>query len=230
MSAILPIGYVNLVEAAQAVEHALFAGEPNRLEVIQARVTLGHDVGDGAASAKAITAIWEAVDEGALRLVAIGGRPRKIIKLDSDFTLGVPLLRRVWSFTYLRPSHREWKQVTAWFGTDLSDVALAIRETELHALAQRLGRGRRRKGLRKADTKAGRPSDQQSVQRAIEDIIKRKQWSTKRAIKELTLLVNRSQGMRKSVSQDTVGRALDSLFENTRDRRYARPPRSLTDN
>jgi hypothetical protein len=222
MSSILPIGYVTLGEAAQAVEHVLFAGEPDRLEVIQARVVLEHDVGDGAASAKAIAAIWEAVDEGALRLVAIGGRPRKIIKLDPDFTRGVPLLRRVQGFSYLRPSHREWEQVTAWFGTDLSGVVLAIRETEVHALARRLGRGRWRRRPRKADTKAGRPSKQQSVQRAIDGIIKRKQWSTQRAIKELTLLVNRSPTVEKSVSQDTVARALDSLFEKTKERRYAR--------
>ena len=222
MSAILPIGYVTLSQAGQALERALFSGEPDRLQVIQARAALRHDVGDGAASSMAIAAIWEAVDESALRLVAIGGRPRKIIKLDPDFTRGVPLLRRVQGFTYLRPSHREWKQVTGWFGTDLSAVVLAVRETELNQLAQRLRRGRRRKRPQKAEVKAGRPSKQQSVQRAIEDIIRRKQWGTQRSIKELTLLVNRRQTVEKSVSQDTVTRALDSLFETTRDRRYAR--------
>jgi len=225
MSTILPIGYVTLGEAARTVENALFAGEPDRLEVIQTRIVLGYNVGDRAASAQATAAIWKAVDEGALRLVAIGGRPRKIIKLDRDFTRGVPLLRRVQSFSYLRPSHRDWKQVTAWFGRDLSGVVLAIRETEVDALARRLGRARRRKRPRKANTKAGRPSTQLSIRSAIEGLIKRKQWSTQRALKELTLLVNRSPLVKKTASQETVTRALDFLFEGTKDRRYSRARR-----
>jgi len=230
MSTILPLGYVTLDDAAQTVGHTLFSGEPDTLAVIQARSELGHNVGDGAALAEAMGAIWDAVDEGALRLVAIGGRPRKIIKLDPDFTRGVPLLRRVRDFTYLRPSHRDWKHVTAWFGTDLSGVVLAIREAEVDALARRLGRARRRKRPRKADTKAGRPSTQLSIRCAIEGLIKRKQWSTQRTLKELTLLVNRSPLAEKQASQETVTRALDFLFEDTKDRRYSRVRRvRLTD-
>jgi hypothetical protein len=222
MPAILPIGYVTFGDAARTIERALFSGEPDRLEVIQARIALGDDVGDGVTSSKATAALWEAIDAGALRLVAIGGRPRKIITLDPDFTRDVPFLRRVLTFTYLRPSHREWKHVTAWFGTNLSDVILAVRETELSKLAPRLRRRRRRKQPEKAGIKAGRPSKQQSIGQAIEFIVKGKQWNTRRSIKELTQLVNRDPSVRTTLSADTVTRALDAMFETTRDRQYAR--------
>lgn len=222
MSAILPDGLVAFRDASATVAHALFSGEPERLEVIQLRISLGHHVGDGVASSKANAAIWRAVDDGSLRLVAVGGRPRRTIELDPDFTQGIPLLRRVQSFVYLRPWHPEWEQVTGWFGINVATIALAFHDKEVKKLANRLRRARQRARPSTAKSNAGRPSNQQSVRQSVELIVNRRQWTTKRSIKELTVLVNRSAVTSKEVSEDTVLRALNWLDENTHDRRYAR--------
>ena len=229
MITILPEGLVSLAEAAHVVESALSGGKPDQPVVIGLREVLGHDVGDGRASSEAKTAIWKAVDSKVLQVVAVGGRSERVIALTREFTLSIPFLRRVFSFVYLRPTHRQWKTVARWFGPDVASVVLAVRTTELKKLAQRLMRDRRHKRSSKPGTKYGRPSNQEAIQKAITFVVDRKQWTTVRSLKELTLLVNRSRAVAMSVSRNSVTRALDALFEATKDRRYARIRRGELD-
>jgi len=41
----------------------------------------GIEVNDGPAIDRAVTKLWKAVDKGALRSMAIGGRPRRVVRL-----------------------------------------------------------------------------------------------------------------------------------------------------
>ncbi len=225
MTPLLPIGFASFREARETFEHALFAGKPERPEVLELRRKLGPNIGDGVALAAAKKAIWEAVDRGKLRLVAVGGRPRRIITLDAETTHCIPHMRRTDDLTYLRPSHPLHREFVAWFGLDLGRVTLAFRSSEVEAHAQRLMRGRRRKRIPNASTRHGRPSLRAPIKQAIEQIVRRNSWSATQSIKQLTVLVNRHGLVPRLVSEDTVGRALDELHRVDKDRRYARMQR-----
>jgi hypothetical protein len=230
MSTILPIGFLTISEAARSLELALFAGEPDRPEVEKARAKLGDAVGDGAASSNSVERVWRAVDDGFLRPLAVGGRPRRIVQIDPELTRSIPQMRHqsMPGFVYLRPSHPDWNEVTSWFGIDVSRIALAFRETEVKNVAARLSRSRRRKRPIRPGVKAGRHSMQPLIREAIVEIVARKQWSTMRAIKELAQLVNRLGKISRVVSEDSVRRALDGLYAATNNRRYERVHRRRT--
>ena len=51
---------------------------------------MGVDAADGAAIDDAVAALWKAADAGKLRVVAIGGKPRKIVRLDPEDLKEVP--------------------------------------------------------------------------------------------------------------------------------------------
>src|SRR6476660_8060996 len=53
----------------------------------------GIEVKDWSAIDRAVAELWKAVDKGTLRSMAIGGRPRRVVRLDAQFTRGVPALR-----------------------------------------------------------------------------------------------------------------------------------------
>ena len=225
MNAILPIGFASFRETQDAFEHALFAGTPERPEVLELRRKLGPNIGDGVALAASKKAIWEAVDQGKLRLVAVGGSPRRIITLDAETTHSIPHMRRTDDLTYLRPSHRLHREFVAWFGLDLGRVTLAFRSSEVKAHTQRLMRGRRRKRIPNTSTRHGRPSLRAPIKQAIEQIVHRNAWSSTQSIKQLAVLVNRHGSVTRLVSEDTVRRALDELHRKDGDRRYARAKR-----
>jgi hypothetical protein len=113
---IIPIGYVTIREAAEVIAQSRFAGVADRPEVTKLR-RLGVDAADGAAIDDAVAALWKAADAGKLRVVAIGGKPRKIVRLDPEDLKEVPFLRspRGRDFNLLRPRHRLYKQITQWF-------------------------------------------------------------------------------------------------------------------
>jgi hypothetical protein len=132
MSAVLPNGYVTILEAADLLSRALYAGVPD-LPVVSRLRKEGLNVRDGQARDRAIAEIWKAADEDRLRAVAIGGRPRRIIRLDPELTKGIPGLRspRGRGFTSLRQSNPTYQQLASWFGPLLHTAALAFRETEV---------------------------------------------------------------------------------------------------
>jgi hypothetical protein len=228
MSTILPTGFLTICQAAQAVERALFAGEPDRAAVKELRGCLGHDLGDGEASSRSVARVWRAVDQGMLRPLAIREGSQRALKIKLELTRTVPLMRHrsMPGFNYLRPSHRDWKQVTSRFGMEVAKIFVAFRETEVKKLVGRLLRARRHKLALKPGLKRGRPSVLPFVCDAICEVVDGKRWDTTRSIKELTRLVNRSRKLDRSVSEDSVRRALDKLHATTNgDRRYERMQR-----
>jgi hypothetical protein len=89
MTAVLPVGYVTILEAAEMLQPAMYAGAPDLPIVTELRQE-GIEVNDGPAVDRTISELWKAVDKGAIRSMAIGGRPRQVVRLDAQFTKGVP--------------------------------------------------------------------------------------------------------------------------------------------
>jgi hypothetical protein len=87
MTVVLPNGYLTILEAADLLLPAIYGGIPDPPAVIKLRKQ-GFDVGDASARHRAIAEIWIAVDAGTVRAMAIGGRPRRIVRLDPDDTKG----------------------------------------------------------------------------------------------------------------------------------------------
>lgn len=224
MIEILPIGLASFREARETFENALFAGEPERPEVLELRRKLGPNIGDGVALAASKKAIWEAVDEGKLHLIAVGGDPRRIVELDAKATRSIPRMRVTDDLTCLRPSHGSHHKFVSWFGSDLGSVTLAFHMSEVKAHAQRLMRRRRRKRVPNTSKRVGRPSLRAPVKQAIAQIVGRGAWSTQ-SIKDLTWRVNSHRLVTRDVSDDTVQRALLELYKETGNRLYGRIPR-----
>jgi hypothetical protein len=179
MNAVLPIGYVTLLEAAEMLLPAMYAGVPD-LPIVTSLRQEGIDVTDGPAMDRAIVELWKAVDKNTLRSVAIGGRPRRVVGLDPKFTKAVPTLRtpRGRGFTLLRQSNPAYHQLASWFGPLLHSAALAFRETEVQKLARKLMRTRRiaqRPDGRK--NPRGRPSRMGIVQPVIRDLVAERKWN-----------------------------------------------------
>lgn len=228
MSAVLPNGYVTILEAADLLSRAMYAGVPN-LPVVSRLRKEGLNVRDGQARHRAIIEIWKAVDEDRLRAMAIGGRPRRILRLDPELAKSITGLRspRGRGFTSLRQSNPAYHQLAPWFGPLLPTAVLAFGEMEIQKLARRLMRARRI--AHKADGQKnprGRPSRLAVVQPVISDLIAKQKWNPTMGMKALTRDVNRAGRWPQDVSQDTVTRALDLLHEQAKDRRFERVRRS----
>src|SRR5262245_25567810 len=144
MTAVLPNGYLTILQAADVLLPAMYAGVPD-LPVVSRLRDEGLDVGDGQARDRAIEEIWKAVDTDRLRTLAIGGRPLRIVRLDPELTKGIPTLRspRGRGFTFLRQSNPHYHQLASWFGPLIHAVVLAFRESEIQKLGRSLMRARR---------------------------------------------------------------------------------------
>jgi hypothetical protein len=117
MTPLLPNGYVTILEAADLLARALYAGVPDLSVVSQLRKK-GLNVRDGQARHQAISEIWKAVDDDRVRAMAVGGRPPVTLRLDPEITKSVPGLRnpRGRGFTSLRQSNPTYHQLASWFG------------------------------------------------------------------------------------------------------------------
>jgi hypothetical protein len=72
MTRLVPVGYLTFREAVIGIEHAMFAGIPDRVVVAKLRQA-GDDVADGEANRRAVSELWKGVDARKLKPVAIGG-------------------------------------------------------------------------------------------------------------------------------------------------------------
>ncbi len=127
MSAVLPNGYLTILEAADLLSRAMYAGVRD-LPVVSRLRKEGLNVRDGQARYRAIAEIWKAVDEDRLRAVAIGGRPRRILRLDPELTKSITGLRspRGRGFTWLRQSNPAYRQLAPWFGPFASHCRFGV--------------------------------------------------------------------------------------------------------
>jgi len=223
MSGVVPIGYLTFREAAAKIEVAMFAGTPDRAAVVKARERYGGDVGDGAASQKAVNELWAAVDAERVRPVAVGGVPRRLVELNPALTSAIPHLRRTGGFTFLRPRNAHYQEITGWFGIhQIANITLAFRDNDVGKLCSRLRQARRPKE-RLSGEKRGRPSIQASIRACIVELIDQGKWDATRSIKALTRLVGSKIG---TASEDSVTRAVDNLYAETSDRRFSRHRKS----
>jgi hypothetical protein len=221
MTIVLPNGYLTLLEAADVLSEAIYVGVPDPPDVIELR-NAGFEIGSGSERDRAIAEIWKGVDKSTLRASAIGGRPRRIVRLDAKLTQNIPALRspRGRGFTSLRQSNPAYNQLASWFGELLHTAVLAFRETDVQKLARRLMRARRT--AQKAGGLRGRRSFLPEVQNVIADLVDQQKWNATMSIKALATGVNRTDKLRHKVSDSTVVRALDQLCEQTKDRRFDR--------
>ncbi len=203
---------------------AMYAGVPD-LPIVAKLRQEGIEAKDGSAIDRAVAELWKAVDKDTLRSVAIGGRPRRVVRLDAQFTRGVPALRasRGRGFTLLRQSNPAYHELATWFGLLLHTATLAFRATEVQKLARRLMRARRIAQKTDGQKKPrGRPSRIATVHPLISDLVARRKWNPTMGMKALTRDVNRAGKWPQQMSQDTVTRALDLLYEQNHDRRFER--------
>jgi hypothetical protein len=206
------------------LRRAMYAGVPD-LPIVTSLRQEGIDVKDGQAIDRAVAELWKAVDKHALRSMAIGGRPRRIVRLDPNLTKAVPTLRdpRGRGFAFLRQSNSAYHELATWFGPLLHTTTLAFRVTEVQKLARRLMRARRTAQKADGQTKPrGRAPRIPTVQPIISDLVAQQKWNPTVGMKALTREVNRAAKWPQRVSRDTVTRALDVLYEQTQDRRFER--------
>jgi hypothetical protein len=194
MTTVLPIGYVTMLQAAEMLLPAMYAGLADLPGVKAVREQQGIDVRDGPAMNRAIAEIWKAVDAGTLTPMAIGGRPRQVVNLTPTFTKQVPFLRnpRGRGLTFLRPSNSAFHELAGYFSHDIASVSLVFSETEVQKLARRLMRARRVRLKSEGNKKSvGRPSRQERVVSIVREVIDSGKWSPMQSMKALTRLVNR---------------------------------------
>jgi hypothetical protein len=235
MTRLVPVGYLTFREAVIRIEHAMFAGIPDRVEVAKLRQS-GDDVADGEANQRAVSELWKGVDARKLQPVAIGGHPRQKVKLTAEQTKGIPALRTCGDFSFLRSRNSLYRELVAWFGSDLAGVTLAFQERELEKFCGLLRRNRRR-SIRSGKTPSGRRSLQVEVKQIILDLVATKKWTTAQSLKSLTKKVNQklcttqssksviqkvNQKLDRPLSEDSVTRWLDQLYEERGDRSLQR--------
>lgn len=228
LSNLIPDGFLTLPQAADPLAVALYGGIPDR-DAVRLLRERGYDLADGAAFDKAIRALWEAVDRGNLKAFAIGPKGKGLLSLPADVSKGIPILRspRGGTLSFLRPRSPHFKAFVEWFGPDLSNVSVVFREAEIIRLARSLLQARRRKEATVGKGQRGRPSRQVGVKKVIREVVDRKKWSSTQSIKALTREVNRWGEWMDTVSDETVQRALETIYKETKDRRFERPARRV---
>jgi hypothetical protein len=223
MHHLIPAGFLTIREAAAELAAAKYAGLPDRPAVKQYR-DQGFEVADGLALADATSEIWSAVDKSKLQafLACPGlGIP---LKLPADMSTEIPTLRspKGGDFTFLRHRNRHHAQFAKWFGPNIRDVSVVFRAEDIKRLSRVLLRTRRRRAASSASRNVGRPSVKADVKGIIRQTIDRGKWSTAQSLKGLAGQVNRRGNLPKLVSEDTVTRALDELYNETRERQFER--------
>jgi hypothetical protein len=224
MSLMIPDGLLTGTQTAERLAVALYSGVADR-EIVKRYRDEGYDVADGEAIEDAFSELWTAVDAGKVQPLAVGPTGKGPLKLSASMTREIPLLRgpRVGNFNFLRPNNQNFRHFCEWFGRDLSNVTLVFRATEIKRLAKTLLRTRRRRVVSPPGARSrGRPRLQREVQTVIAEIIRQGRWIPFQSLKALTALVNWKISRPKPISDDTVRRALDALFVETKDRRFDR--------
>ena len=154
--------------------------------------------------------------------MAIGGQPGKVVRLPVAMTRAIPGIRQVGSLTFLRSRNPHHSEVLAWFkARQMSAVALAFREGDVEKLRSNLRRRARRTAVAPIKSRnPGRPALQPVVRTCFIELIGSRKWHSTQSLKTQTHLVNGV--LRSTVSADTVTRALDQIYAETRDRRFLR--------
>ncbi len=220
MSELVQMGYLSRQEAVDVIARSLVTGMPDQPQVTKLREG-GFEVADGVAIDAANAELWRGVDRGKVDVFACGANGQRF-RMDVGLTEQVPFLRRPrgGGFTFSRPGTSAHDKLVAQFGLNLGSVSLAFSKRDVEKWARSLLRKRRRQSVGKPQT--GRPSRQAIAKPVIRKLVDEKEWNTTMSLKTLAQQVNRCVDTDKPISEETVTRALDELYEETRDRRFQR--------
>jgi hypothetical protein len=223
MSELVPMGYMSRLEAVDVIARSLVAGTPDRPHLIELRKE-GINAADRAAIDKANAELWRGVDRGKIEVSACGANGQRF-RMDVGLTEQVPFLRspRGGDFTYSRPGTSTHAKLVAQFGPNLGSVSLAFSKRDVETWARSLLRKRRRESASVVGKRrTGRPSRQALAMPVIRKLLDEKEWNVTMSLKTLTQQVNRYVDTDKPISEETVIRALDQLYEETGDRQFQR--------
>jgi hypothetical protein len=223
MSELVQTGYLSRLEAVDVIVRSLASGSPDQPHVTRLREK-GIDAADGAAIDEAIAGLWRGVDRGKVEVFACGAKGRRF-RMDVGLTEQVPFLRspRGGGFTFSRPGTSAHDKLVAQFGPNLGSVSLAFSKRDVEKWARSLLRKRRRESASDVSKgRIGRPSRQALVMPVIRKLLDEKVWNATMSLKTLAHQVNRYVDTDKPISEETVTRALDQLYEETGDRQFQR--------
>jgi hypothetical protein len=223
MAQVIPGPYLSLREAIWTLARARNAGEETSDDAKHAH-KLGFDQEFSRKELQdAADALWSHIDAGKLTVWAEhpgSNAPLRIEPALLDF-VGV---RRygVSDLSYLRPPHRLLHLLAQRFGPSWRDTQLLLDRTELARVERNQRRTRKRKQAPPGSAKpVGRPNKVSGAKPAIRKVVDAKQWRGTESLKKLTSILSRAP-YNLGVSTDTAARALDELFQETRDRRFQR--------
>jgi hypothetical protein len=223
MSELVQMGYLSRLEAVDVIVRALASGTPDQPHVTELRKE-GINAADGGAIDAANAELWRGVDRGKIEVSACGANGQRF-RMDVGLTEQVPFLRsaRGGDFTYSRPGTSAHGKLVAQFGPNLGSVSLAFSKRDVAKWARSLLRTRRRQNASVVGKRrTGRPSRQALAMPVIRKLLDEKEWNATMSLKDLTQRVNRCVNTDKSISEETVTRALDQLYEETGDRKFQR--------
>jgi hypothetical protein len=145
--------------------------------------------------------------------------------MSAEETRQVPLLRsaRGGDFTFLRPGNPFHEIAVSQFGSRLNLVQLVFRKDQVEKVARLVRRRRRQSSVSSGGNRTvGRPSHRHLLRTSICQIIEAGRWNSTMPLKALAQLARRSSKCEKGLSEATVTRTLDWIFEETKDRRFER--------
>lgn len=227
MSALVPVGYLSRREAIDIIVHSLFSSLPDRPELTELREK-GIDAADGGAIDVANAELWRGVDRSKIEVLACGANGQ-FFRMDVGLTEQVPYLRnpRGGGFTFSRPGTSAHDKLVAQFGTNLGGISLVFLRIDVEKWARSLLRKRRRHASAVGKRQIGRPGRQVLALPVICKLIGEKEWNATMSLKMLAQKVNRRVDADKPISEATVTRALDKLYEETGHRQFQRIVRKV---
>jgi hypothetical protein len=221
------MGYLSRLEAIHVIAHSLLAGTPDQPHVIKLREE-GIDAADGGAIDEANAELWRGIDRGKVEVFACGANGQRL-RMEGSLTQEVLFLRspRGGDFTYSRPGTSAHDKLVAQFGPNLGSICLAFSKRDVEKLARALLRRRRGRSVIVGKRPAGRPNRQALAMPVIQKLLDDEKWNSTMSLKALAQQVNRCVESDKPISEETVTRALDKLYEETGDRRFQRIVRKV---
>lgn len=225
-------GHVCLREAIWTIAEAKCAGRPFAEAVAQARSQGWASFCDEHEHKAANEAFWKAVDDGHVSVRAVHPASGRMRIIEAERTLSIPFLRhhRGGDLTMLRPANPVYFELVRWFGCPPYELELIVGVNELRRCCARIRINRKRRAREGAGrTSPGRPPSLPETKAVLMELARAgEEIAGPTALKEVTNLVNEKLKPL-TVSDRSVGRALDSLFAETSDRRFKRLKKTRAD-
>jgi hypothetical protein len=161
-------------------------------------------------------ALWRAVDDQSIVLLIF--TPEGAAEIEAGVTREIHALRLVMSLVYLRSMRPRYWEFRRRFGPHFHQFPLGFAKSEIAKVERQLLGSHRQERETK---EVGRP-EIADIKPVIKEIVDAALWQVGQPLKVLVTLVIRKRG---KVSSDTVSRALDKIYKETRDERFNRPRR-----